>query len=244
MTKAKQMPRIISLIIIVTLFTTFSIVGQTKSLVLNTTGQPPLNTKDKTGFLDRVAIEAFSRIGFEITTIRLPAERGLINVNTGVDDGEMFRVSGLQKIYPNIVPVPEKMIDIDFVVFSKLDITLDKGWDSLKPYSVAIVNGWKILEQNIPKSAEVISVNHPLQLFDMLNKGRAQLIVYERFSGQGIIKQSQFNDIKLIEPPLASREMFMYLNKKHRSIIPKLADALRNMKNDGTYQKIMRQTLQ
>lgn len=239
----KQMPHIVILFIVVTIFSTFSAISQAKRLVLNTTGQPPLNTKEQTGFLDRVAIEAFSRIGLEVTTIRIPAERGLLNVNAGIDDGEMMRVSGLQNIYPNLLLVPEKMIDLDFVAFSKFDISLDKGWESLKPFSIAIVNGWKILEQNVPKSAELTSVNHPLQLFDMLEKGRAELIIYERYGGQEILRTNQFKDIKLIEPPLARKEMFMYLNKKHKSIIPKLSEALRNMKNDGTYQQIMQQTL-
>ncbi len=242
LTTTKNKIKII-LFLIVTISSSFAITTKAKGLVLNTTAQSPLNKKDKTGFLDEVTNEAFSRVGLELITIQLPAERGLINVNTGIDDGEMSRIAGLQKRYSNIIPVPEKIMDMDFVVFSKKKIVLDKGWESLKPYSIAIINGWKILENKVPKSAGLTKVNYPRQLFDMLEKGRAELVIYERFSGQEIIKSSQYKDIKLIEPPLATKEMFMYLNKKHQSLVPKLSQALREMKDDGTYQNIIHQTL-
>jgi len=231
------------LLLLVTISDVFSSAARAKGLVINTTGQPPLNTKDKTGFLDKLTSEAFSRIGLELTTIQLPAERGLVNVNAGIDDGEMSRIGGLQNKYPNLVPVPEKIMDWEFVVFSKHKITLDKGWDSLKPFSVAIINGWKILEKNVPKSVKLTKVNTPYQLFDILQKGRAELIIYERWSGLETIKNNKFTEIMLIEPPLASKEMFIYLNKKHQSLIPKLSQALHDMKIDGTYQNIMRKTL-
>jgi polar amino acid transport system substrate-binding protein len=43
-------------------------------------------------------------------------------------------------------------------------------------------------------------------------------------------------DVQLCEPPLAMREMFIYLHKKHKALVPKLANVLREMKQDGRYQ--------
>lgn len=77
------------------------------TIVLNTTGNAPLNTPDQQGFVDLVATEAFQRIGVRVKTVKLPAERGLINANQGIHDGEMLRVGGLDKIYHNLVMVPE-----------------------------------------------------------------------------------------------------------------------------------------
>jgi polar amino acid transport system substrate-binding protein len=33
--------------------------------------------------------------------------------------------------------------------------------------------------------------------------------------------------------------MYLYLNKKHEALVPQIAQALREMKADGTYNKIM-----
>lgn len=205
---------------------------------LNTTGKPPLNTPEHTGFMDRVAKEAFRRIGITLKTVQLPAERGLINANIGIEDGEMSRIAGLQKSYPNLIQVPEKIMDWEFVIFSKHDIPGDPDWTSLKPYSVAFLNGWKILERLVPPETDTIKVNAPEQLFTMLKKNRTDLIIYERWGGLLYAKKFKLDHITVKYPPLAVRAMYIYLNKKHEALVPKLAAAIKQLKMDGTYQKL------
>jgi polar amino acid transport system substrate-binding protein len=45
------------------------------------------------------------------------------------------------------------------------------------------------------------------------------------------------------EPPLASVEMYMYVHRNHAELAPRLADALKSMKADGSYQDIFDRTL-
>ena len=213
-------------------------------ITLNTTGEAPLNTPKLSGFMDLVAKEAFHRIGYSLKTIKLPAERGLKNVNAGIEDGEMSRIKGLDKTYSNLIRVPEKIMDWEFVAFSHDDIKLDKGWPSLSKFSVTFINGWKILEKNIPKQTEITKVKNHLQLFSILDKGRTDLIIYERWGGLlHISKNPQIKPIKLHYPPLAKKEMFIYLHKKHKKLIPKIQQSLLNMKQDGSYNMLMKKIL-
>ncbi len=214
-----------------------------QTLTINTTGQPPLNTADQTGFMDEIAKEAFRRIAVDIATLQLPAERGLKNANAGIEDGEMSRIGGLQNVYPNLIQVPEKIMDWEFVGFSKQPIRLEKGWDSLPPHAVAFINGWKILENNIPSQTPTTRVRTPEQLFTLLEKDRTDVIIYERWGGLHYIRSLGLRQIRLNEPPLAVREMFIYLHKKHRALVPRLAEALREMKRDGSYQAIYERRL-
>ena len=71
--------------------------------------------------------------------------------NLGIEDGEMSRVGGLESIYPDLIVVPEKFMDWEFVAFSISPIELIDGWTSLKPFTIAFINGWKILEKNRQK---------------------------------------------------------------------------------------------
>lgn len=213
-----------------------------KTLVINTTGLPPLNTPDLRGFLDRVAAEAFSRLGIRLKTVRLPAERGLLNSNAGIEDGEMSRIAGLERAYPNLVRVPEKIMEWEFVGFSRRPIPLDKGWSSLLPYSVGIITGWKIYEKNVPAGTWLVKVKNPRQLFGLLLRGRVDIVLYERWNGMQMVK-SESPGLYMLKPPLARREMFIYLHKKHRALVPRLAAVLRAMKQDGTYQRLYRQVL-
>jgi len=229
----------ISLILI---FFSFSIQAA-KEITLNTTGKPPLNTPQLTGFMDLVAKEAFRRIGYTLKTVQLPAERGLINVNAGLEDGEMSRINGLDKLYPNLIQVPEKIMDWEFVAFSSNKIILTQGWQSLLPYSVAFINGWKILEKNVPKKTDITKVRTPEQLFLMLSKNRADLILYERWGGLLYTTTNKIRTIKQQHPPLATKKMFIYLHKKHTALIPKLASALKKMKLDGSYKAFYNKVL-
>ena len=210
---------------------------------LNATGQPPLNTKSQDGFMDEVATEAFRRIGFELKTVFLPAERGLKNSNRGLIDGEMSRVKGLEKIYSNLVCVPEKIMDWEFVVFSSKAINLKNGWSDLSAQAVAHINGWKILEKNIPASAEVTKTRNADELFSLLTKKRIDLIIYERWAGHLRLHKLSLDSIKERRPALAVKGMFIYLHKKHKALVPKLSAALEGMKKDGSYQEFVKKHL-
>ncbi|GMQ97413.1 MAG: hypothetical protein BMS9Abin15_1134 [Gammaproteobacteria bacterium] len=212
-------------------------------LVLNTAFTSPLSNDAQTGFVDVVVNEALERIGHGLESVRLPAERALINANAGIDDGDLLRIAGLQKTYPNLIQVPEKIIDLEFVVITKRAQFPVTGWSSLKPYSVAIITGWKILERNITKVAVLTKVKNVNQLFTLLLKDRVDTIVYSRWVGLGYIKQHQIRGVRILEPPLARRDLYVYLHKKHQHLVPKLAAALRAMKTDGSYQRAFQQIL-
>jgi len=207
-------------------------------LVFNTTGQSPLNRPDGSGFMDRVTSEALSRIGYGLKRVKLPAERGLVNVNRGIDDGEMSRIAGLDTIYTNMIRVPEKIMDWEFVVFSKKTLNLSQGWHSLNKKQLAFINGWKILEKNIPESALVNKVKTEKQLFLLLEKDRTDYVIFEKWAGLELIKNQGYKDIRLLLPPLAVKDMYIYLNKKHENLIAPLSNALKTLKQEGIYQNL------
>ncbi|GMR08769.1 MAG: transporter substrate-binding domain-containing protein [Gammaproteobacteria bacterium] len=205
-------------------------------ITLNTAGNRPLNDPEMTGFMDQVAAEAFRRIGYQLQTVKLPAERGLINSNLGIEDGEMGRIAGLQRTYPNLIQVKEKIMDWEFVAVGDQNDSVN-GWKSLAGRSVAFVNGWKILERSVPKEADIIKVRGEEQLLVMLQRNRVEFIIYERWGILALLEKYQSTK-KVFEPPLIVKELFIYLHKKHSKLIGPLENALINMKQDGTYKDI------
>jgi polar amino acid transport system substrate-binding protein len=213
------------------------------SLTLTTFAGPPLSNNDQTGFYDLVLKEAFHRAGVAIDISQLPAERSLINANDGITDGDFVRIAGLDSVYPNLLRIPEKIADFEFVGFSRNVSISTPGWKSLQPYDVAIVRGWKILEKNIVGSRSLVRTKDQRLLFTLLEKNRADIVVYSRFEGYGIISQLGMKGVHVLEPPLAVREMFLYLNRKHQALVPVIANHLKEMKRDGTYAAIKEKTL-
>lgn len=219
-----------------------------QTLVLNTAVSGPVSNESQTGFADKVVAEALRRIGYKLETVRMPAERALINANRGIDDGDLLRVAGLQKKYTNLIPVPESLMVIDMVLFSKSrpDFKVE-GWDSVASYSLAIISGWKIMEKNFDKLAdkvEIIKTDSAEQSFTLLVKNRVDFMAYSNWSGLFYLKTHDITDVKLLDPPLASVLFYVYLHKRHKDLVPKLAVELKKMKEDGTTQKYFDEILQ
>lgn len=206
-------------------------------LTIGTTIAPPLSMPDGNGMLDRLQREAFLRINMGVQFVTLPSERSLAEANSGGIDGDNNRIAGLEKSYPGLIQVPESNMTYEFTAFT-LDPAVEvNGWESLGKYSVGYIQGWKILDENV-KAAELTRVATPQQLFTLLKAKRVDVIIYERFGGDYFLRELDVQGARALQPPLAKREMYLYLNRKHASIVEALATALRGMKADGSYQAI------
>ncbi len=213
-------------------------------IVLGSGISPPLVATDyNPGFIESLATEAFARLGIEFEVIKLPAERALVNANKGIEDGNLLRIAGLEKYYPNLMRVPEKLMDTEFVGYSLKEIPAGEGWQRLQCCSVAYVTGWKIFENNTRSAGTVSVVGEPAQLFRLIKEGRVDVGLYEKWQGILLARKVGLKNYHVLEPPFATKEQFMYLHKKHAALVPEVARVLREMKQDGTYQKIFDRTL-
>lgn len=218
-----------------------AIYSDTSLSITSGRGEPFVNP-DKKGFYDLIVKEMFKRAGLSAKTVSLPSERSLINANAGIDDGNIARIKGIEKKYLNLIMVPEKIIDFDFVIFTKNKHFKVDGWKSLEPYNISFINGWKFFEKKAKYFKSLIRVQNSMQLFNLLDNDRTDIVLYDLWSGLWRLKKSTGN-IHYLRPPIASVKLYLYVHKKHKKIIPLLTNALINMKQDGTYKYIYNQAL-
>ncbi len=234
----------ILLLIVTALFAAAVLAGENRRVfIINSPILPPYITAAKDGFEDLLAKEAYGRLGIEIDISHVSAERGLVLLNEGFDDGIMSRIAGLSEKYSNIVQVEESVLSWSFVAFARDKNIRITNWNSLRPYHVAIIRGWKILERNIVDTASLTLVENERILFGMLNGERIDIAVYALHPGVSTIRDLGFSNISPVMPPLAVSEKYFYVGKKHRDLAPKLAAALRAMKADGAYLRIRQRTI-
>lgn len=187
--------------------------------------------------LDRILQEAFRRINQQVRFVTTPSERGLINANSGAADGDVNRIAGLSKTYPNLLQVPEPNMSYDFMAFSRKALPI-KGWESLRGLRVGYITGWKIFDENV-QGASVTKVDTPQQLFTLLAADRVDVALFDRWGGGHYLHEMKLSEVKAQEPPLARRDMYLYLNSAHAALVPRVAAALKAMKTDGTYAAIV-----
>jgi polar amino acid transport system substrate-binding protein len=212
--------------------------AQTTMLSLTTGALPPLiASPGHPGFIDQLARAAFARAGVAVDVTAVPNERSLINANAGLDDGDIFHSGGVAKGYPNLIRIPEPTMYSEAVAFSvRNDIRIRK-WADLKPYSVAFTTGRKVFERNVVGVRQLTRTPTVQASFRLLVSGHVDVVLTDRLEGLWVVRQDGYK-VHLIEPPLARPAMFMYLNKKHAALVPKVAAALVAIKTDGTYQAL------
>ncbi len=217
--------------------------AERRVLVLNDVNEPPFTNAARTGFLDVVAGAAFRRAGFELQLVKLPAERALLLVNSGMEDGELTRIAGLEAQYPNLVRVPEKLVDWTFSAFSK-DDSVPASVAAIRGRAVGFIRGWKFYEKAMAGAANAIMTDDAAQLFRLLQLKRIEVALYSRLMGLHYLRTQGIDGLRVIEPPLYVEEMFIYLHNRHAAHVAEIAAALRALKREGAYQRIYREKLE
>ena len=207
------------------------------SLVINTGFTPPVSS-----LFNDIMIEVGKRTGHSINFQEISAERSLALVNNGVDDAECCRIPKVvMGDYPNLLVVPESVFTVRFVAFSQKPGLKVSNWDDLKPHSVGTVTGWKILVKNIeriqPDTYHIL--DNADAMFKMLQLGRLDVATLGYLSGLDVLDKLAIDDIQVQEPPLATRDLYLMLHKRHANLIQPVTTALREMKADGTMDKIV-----
>jgi len=213
--------------------------AQSRLYTINTGWTEPVSS-----ILNEIIVATFERAKLDVEFHLLPAERSLVQVKLGTDDGDCCRVaSAIKKDYPDLLQVPEVVYNAKFSVFSKKPHPKIESFDALKPYSVATVSGWKILVNNLnrvqPETLHIM--NEPKAMFKILDQDRIDMAAYGYVGGIKEINDLGLKNISPIEPPLAQLPLYLYLHKKNKDIIPLLTKALRELKAEGVIDKIMLQ---
>lgn len=210
-------------------------------IVIGSCHRAPLSTPEGSGIIDRIAIEAFRRIGHTACIEPLPCERSLLNADAGVTDGDLLRIpEAVLPKTPNLVAVPEVMYEVPMSGFAtRPGLRIGKLADLL-PLRVGIVLGWKILEDQV-RATEVLRVRGPEELFALLIDNKADIVVYERNTGLQLARTLNRTDIRVIEPPLIVTRQHLVLHRRHEKLLNPLAAALRAMKADGSYAASFRE---
>ena len=212
-----------------------------QTLILSTPGQPPIHYPDQTGTLDLLIKEAFSRINIDVLLKYYPPKIALTKANSGETDGDAVRIGGISNLYPNLLQVPAVAWQGNFVAFTKNPKIKLAGWQDLRPFNVAIIEGHKISEKMVTRTQSLSRAKNVESLFKLLGNDKVDIAICEQTFGFEMTRKLNMKDTIVIYPPLAKLLFYIYLHKKHEILIPGLIKALNNMQIDGTYTKMMNQ---
>jgi polar amino acid transport system substrate-binding protein len=223
-----------SLIVIVCFLLALSNADEMRPLTINIAWDEP-----ERSFVHKITQEMFKRAKIKVLLQQMPNKRSLINVNSGLDDGDATREFEINKYYPNLVPVPVQSFNIDIVAVTNRDIKIEKVSD-LHGYNVGVINGMKIavLMAEEAKPLSLSKVTEHETLLKMLELNRLDIALVNKASLLNHIDKLKDRGFYLVAKPLMIRPLYLQLHKKHKQYVPRLQAALESMHADGTYQRI------
>ncbi len=188
-------------------------------------------------YVEKILSEAYRRIGIQVEYKQFPPKRSLLTSNQGLTDGEMIRIKGIEKEFPNLLMVASPVTSIEIVVFTKNQIFRVNGWQSLKPYRIAIVRGILVVEIGT-KNMNTFSFNTMGKALHLVGLEKYDITILPRIDGLGHLKQLNIPNIEILEPPVARVDLYHYLHKRHEKLIPVITESLRIMNQDGTVKSM------
>jgi polar amino acid transport system substrate-binding protein len=182
---------------------------------------------------ESIMTQAYERLGHQLKVVPLPAARSLISANSGESDGDLWRATGTEFKYKNLIPVPVPIVAIELVVFSKGKSFTVEGWESLVPYKVGYRRGLTSVELNLKEGIETVYATSYDQIFKMLDSGRCDVVIASRTSGSEIVKRLGLAGIEVLEGGLGSIKMYHFVHRKNEGLVKPLTRALQQMIADG-----------
>lgn len=180
--------------------------------------------------------DAYAQLNIEIRIKEYPGERSLVMANTAKTDGELGRIAGMEKQFPNLVMVPVPLMHLSVSAYSNQNIFVT-SFSDLKKYRIGFVAGTKIVENFTDGFPNRLGVSRPDQLFEMLLLGRIDVAIDMTEDGLIVLQVAKYKTIKAVSPALAEGDIYHYLNKKHADLVPKITKVLQEMSDQGVIKK-------
>jgi len=223
-------------------FNSWGAVAEEKPFIMSTSVGAPLYFEDGSGFFNLLVAEIFRRLNTSYELIHLPAQRAIVFANNSTVDGTGPRAAAIEDKPHSLIRIQEKIFDFEYMAYTRDPTIKIEDWSSLKPYTVGIINGWKIVEHNVEDAKSVIKVNNFGQLLRLLEKGRVDVAILDRVMGGWKSRQLGLG-LMAIEPPLIKKPNFIYVHKKHKNLVRDISRVVVEIKEDGTYEAIYTKAL-
>lgn len=178
--------------------------------------------------------QAYDTLGYDIKTVEYPNVRSLLMADSGVVDGELSRISGLQNKFENLIEVPTPVNSLKLVVFGKSINGVSVTLEQLKETKLSCVRGVKIIESIVAREKLTCTYfNHVDQAIQVVDRDRLKWALLPQINGKSAIRELELKDIQEVSLPLDSKTLHHYLHLNNRELIAPLEQVLTEMTVSG-----------
>ncbi len=192
---------------------------------------------DESTIIDRLLYNAMQRAGYNITMDAAAMSYAIQMANTGERDALASQGPGIEKVFQNLVMVPEQLASTYFPVFAKKESNIIiNSWNDFAGLRVGHMFQKTYIINHLPKNiAGTIQKETFYELNLALESGECDVIVTSSTLDSYLSVSKNIKRVGTADSLLS----YTYLNKKYEYLIPEIVKSFQEMKADGTYDKIL-----
>ncbi|GAA3964572.1 transporter substrate-binding domain-containing protein [Allohahella marinimesophila] len=188
---------------------------------------------------ENLLAELGRRMAVKIELISLPVERGAHSLENGRIDAELSRILEFGKTRPELIRVEETIARVAYHAYATKPYTDLNGWNSLKPYRIVHRMGLQFVKEYLGEM-NVQAVNSTEAGLAFMLRDRADVYIETPPLVEPLLQtHPEFSEIRRIDPAIAWFDTYTYFAPDHTVMAERYLQALRSMKVDGSYQKLM-----
>jgi polar amino acid transport system substrate-binding protein len=197
-------------------------------------------------WLNLIYTEAFRRLGYELQYKGYPNERANLMAETGRVDGEIQRAASYEKIAKNLIKVEEPSFLVRVAAYAVTPGIVLDGWESLRNtnYRVEYRRGSKVPQMALPAvvTPEQLSTISTVELgLKKLILRRTDIFIEQELIVEETLRKfnkGDFDPSSVYQAGIMwTGESHLYLHKKHAALLPKIAEVLKAMKQEGVVER-------
>lgn len=185
--------------------------------------------------------QLFSRLGIDFEYSSCSPGKCARYVSSGLLDGELLRTEEYGHFYPELIRVEESVLNLNIALYSVSINEPLQSWNDLKEtaYKIGYIKDYLLIEQRIKRlklEDNAVPLRHWLQGLHELSLGNIDIYVGLDTTVDNELrgKHSKIKKLAILE----NIEFYPYLATKHKQLAPLMEKVIRDMREDGSLQKI------
>ncbi len=184
--------------------------------------------------------QIYKNIGINVEVTPLPGNRAQYLANSGMQDGEIMRIStyGNEALNTVRVPTPYYYLETTPFVLKNSDIVI-KSKQDLAQYRVAKIRGVKHTNNITEGLIKLYDMSSTENMFKLLLSKKVDVVLTNTMDGNAAIARLGLQDMVEMKKPLARLPLYHYLHNKHDDLVPLIDREIKRLKTSREIETLI-----
>lgn len=184
----------------------------------------------------QVVREAFRLAGLNLVFRPLPLGRLIESADSGEVDGDLQRIGELPPEFTHLVKVPTPINRVGVAVYGVSPDLASKSRAEISRMRGVIQRSVFVLTKHT-QGMTVTAAQNTVAALEMVRNGHADVAILVREDSEVRLREAGSTDVVRWPQLWASEPLYLWLNRKHAALVPKLNDALQRLQRQGFIER-------